>query len=210
MRFAVNLGILERPLTQGLLWGAVTGDLHTTLGIAVFFELFWLDQIPAGTYIPPNSLLSTLLSFSLVQFFDLRDPGLIVYPLALSVPFALFGSKIEYFQRRWQDAGHSSLLRWQRRSGWNVSNRKPERLLYTSLVQQFVMNFTLFILGQLFLLGVLYFLMSPDVRKAIVLPISWPHLWFVAALGGMLALRTKRSYSILAAGVGLLTLVSFF
>ncbi len=208
MRFAVNVGILERPLTQGLLWGLLTGDMHTALGIALFFELYWLDQIPVGTYIPPNSLLSTLLALSLAQYFNLSDPGLVVYPLVCAIPVALVASRFEYFQRRWQDAGHNSLLHWQRSSGRLAHSLVPERLVFISLVQQFMMQFALFILGMLCLLALLSFLQTPDVRETLTLPLRWTHIWFLAALGGVLALRTKHSYGILALGVGAVALLS--
>lgn len=210
MRFAVNLGILERPLTQGLLWGLVTGDMSTALGIALFFELFWLDQIPVGTYIPPNSLLSMFLALSLAQYFHLDTPGLLVYPLVCAIPMALVASRLEYLQRRWQDAGHNSLLHWQRASGKLEHSLQPERLVLVSLLQQFMMYFALFILGLLSLLALLHFLQAPEVRKMLTLPLSWMHIWFLAAIGGVLALRTKQSYGILALGVGLVALLCVF
>lgn len=207
-RFALNIGILERPLAVGLIWGACTGDFSTPVAVGVFFELFWLDQIPAGTYIPPNSVLSTFLCLSLCEYFKLSQPGEIVYPLVLTMPMAVLGAKLEYQQRRWQDGGYNSLLHWSRMPGHRRHPHKPERLVLFSLVQLVALNLALFTLGLLAILGILLLLGLDDKAAMLDLPLGWAHLWFLAAIGGLLALRVKRSYIIVACGVVLLALIS--
>ncbi len=209
-RFSLNLGVLERPLAVGLLWGLLTGHYQLGLGVGLFFELFWLDQIPAGTYIPPNTVFSTLLTLGLADYFLLLQPSELLLPLALSLPMALVGARLEYLQRRWQDAGYNSLLHWMRLADGRRNPRHPERLILTSVLQQLALNLAVFTVGILVLIEVVA-VMRPMVGAYLrSFPITWPHLWFVAALGGILALRLNRSYKILACGVVLLTLVLSF
>lgn len=200
-RFSLNLGILERPLAVGVLWGLLTGEYETALAVGIFFELFWLDQIPAGTYIPPHSLLSTFLALSLVDSFEMTQPGEIVYPILLSLPMGLMGAKLEYLQRRWQDGSYNNLLHWARMPVRRRNPDHPKRLLRLSILQQLAVFFALFTVSVLALAGVLVFLQSFEEPFLLTERLRWPHLWFLAALGGLLALRVKRSYVIVACSV---------
>ena len=200
-RFSLNLGILERPLAVGLLWGVVTGEYETAISVGIFFELFWLDQIPAGTYIPPHSLCSTFLALSLMDSFKMTQPGEIVYPILLSLPMGLVGGKLEYLQRRWQDGSYNNLLHWARMPVRRRNPDHPKRLVRLSLLLQLAVHFAFFTVSVLALAGVLAFLGMYEEPFALTADLRWPHLWFLAALGALLALRVKRSYVIVACSV---------
>ena len=60
-RNAVHLGFLDRPLVIGILFALILDPDIPFLGIGIFFELLWLDAIPAGTYIPPQSQLAAFV-----------------------------------------------------------------------------------------------------------------------------------------------------
>lgn len=165
--------------------------------MGIFFELFWLDQIPAGTYIPPHTVLSAFLVLSLIYYFEMTTPAEIVYPILLSLPMALLGAKIEYFQRRWQDGGYNNLLHWARMPARRRNPDHPKRLVRFSVLQQLCMQFGFFIVAVLALAGALILLQSYEEPAALASGLRWPHLWFVAAIGGLLALRMRRSYAIL-------------
>lgn len=190
----------------GFVWGLLNGDYGTALGVGVFFELFWLDQIPAGTYIPPNSVFSCFLALSVVDFFSLHTPGQVVFPILMSLPLALLGSKLEFFQRRWQDGGYNTLLHWARLPERRRNPNQPERLVLFSLLQQMGLQFALYTVCVLALVGILLFVFLEMEPFTLTEGMRWPHLWFPAALGGVLALRVKRSYVILAGGVFALAL----
>lgn len=184
-----------------MLWGLVTGNHETALAVGIFFELFWLDQIPAGTYIPPNMAICVFLSLSLADYFSMQTPGELVYAIVLTMPMALLGAKLEYFQRRWQDASYNNLLHWARMPIRRRNPDHPKRLVRISLLQQLSMNYGFFIVAVLALAGVLTFLRSFPEPAALTSGLRWPQLWFLAALGGLLALRMKRSYAIVACSV---------
>ncbi len=198
--------MLDRPLTAGFLWGAITGDWATSLGVAVFFELFWLDLFHVGTYIPPNSLLGVYLVLGITQYFHLSTPGQILLPLALSLPMALVGARLEAVHRVWQDAGYNALLNWTRR-GVTKMAVTPGKLLVNSLAITMGSQFALFTLGVLAVAAFTHAAQQLPEFSQLGSTIVWGHLWFAAAVGGLLALRIKKSYAVLVVALVLTVVV---
>lgn len=194
-RFGLNLGIIERPLAVGFVWALVSGDWETSLGVALFYELFWLDLFPAGTFVPPQSVASTVMALSLISYFGLSGPSEYALPLLCSLPMGLLGVRLELFQRRWQDAGYNSLLHWARKTGSrHTARHAPGRLVGISLLQLFALYFITFCLGLLALIAVMTFLQAQQTVLGAGMALQWGHLWFVGALGGVLSLRIRKSY----------------
>jgi len=190
------------------LWGALTGNLTLALSVSIIFELFWLDLVPAGTFIPPNIAASNLAALSLIHFFGFQKPGEIIFPVLLCLPLAWLGSRLEHFQRNRQNAGYNLVLSWTQKS--RFKEFAPRKLILRGILQSAVLNMIFFcgsVLCLITLTGVLqsHGLVSPPVDF-----FSWGHLWLVASLGGILSLRTPRAYFILACGVGLVAVVSIF
>jgi PTS system mannose-specific IIC component len=178
--------------------------------VALFYELLWLDLIPAGTYIPPNGLLATLLVFGMSRFFDLHSASELLVPIFLTLPFAHFAAMVEHRQRRLQDGGYNGLLRWARRAHLESSVSRPEQLVLRSLSQIVMFNFFLFIAAQACLFALYYGLQSWLSPSALRLPVTWPHLWFLAGLGGIVGLRLKKSiaaFAVAVAGIALAQLL---
>ena len=198
--------MLDRPLAAGFLWGAVTGDWATSLGVAVFFELFWLDLFHVGTYIPPNSLLGVYLVLGVSQYFHLSAPGQILVPLALSLPLALVGARLEAVHRVWQDAGYNALLNWTRRGATRLAVT-PGRILVNSLAITLGSQLGLFALGVLAMAAFTHAAQQLPEFSSLKTTVMWGHLWFVAAAGGLLALRIKKSYVVLVVALVLTVVV---
>ena len=198
-RFAFNIGIFDRPVAMGIAWGALTGDWQTSIGIGVFFELFWLDHFPAGTFIPANSTLATLAALSLSRLLDLHEPTELALPMLMCLPLALLGARMDLLQRRKQDAGYNQLLRWSRRPG--ASGSPPERIIAASTGQILLVTFIQWA-ASLAILGMFFHLIDPhrlmDISNR---PINWSELWFIAAIGGILSLRRRISYAVLILAV---------
>ncbi len=183
-----------------------SGNWEVSLGVAVFYELFWLDLIPAGSYIPPNSSISTLIALGLVNYFGLSLPSQLVWPLLMSIPMALISREMEAYQRRIQNGSYNALLRWARST--NTNEHLPEKLIYFSLLQQLVMNFVLFSFGLLALIGCYTILQEQLPPNYLVFPFSWGWLWILAAVGGMLSLRIRPAYAMLCIAIAVFVLFS--
>lgn len=206
-RFPLNIGLIDRPLAAGLLWGLGTGHWELALGVGLFFELLWLDLFHAGTYIPPNGPASVVAAICLAEIWSFgSEPGLVALCIALAIPIGLLGPQVEYAQRRWQNAGYNALLHWSRHS-----HRQDSEGILTWLSLRSV--------GQLAVVQILYFLCATslawvagsiiDARQVFMtldLPLTWPLLWFSACVGAVLALRVRRAYAVLLLGLLLLTL----
>ncbi len=176
--------------------------------MAIFYELFWLDLIPAGSYVPPNSSISTLIALALVNYFGLSLPSQLVWPLLMSIPMALIARELEAYQRRLQNGSYNALLRWARSA--TSTEHLPEKLIYFSVLQLLVMNFVLFSFGLLALIGCYTILQDHLPADYLVFPFSWGWLWILAAVGGLLSLRIRPAYVTLCIAIGLFVVLSFF
>lgn len=198
-RFTVNPGLLERPLVVGALWGAVTGDVASSLKIAVFFELFWLDNIPAGTYIPPHILAPTFAALALSTSFAFTEARQAMVIILACLPLARIGSWLEYSLRRWHNRGHNKLINWARRgkTGENV----PGKLVLQSILRTFVTSWLFFWTSTLilhYILRIFFHKWGPLVAGV---DMKWSFLWIAASLGGLLALRLRKAYAAFVFGV---------
>ncbi len=195
-RFACNTGLLDRPLTIGLLWGALTGEWTTAAGVSIFFELFWLDLFPAGTYIPPHGALSVFLCLSVSHLLGLSAAHQVFPVMILSLPLAWFGSRLEHWQRTFQNKSYNQLIQWSREE-W--SSFRPKILVKRSMLQIGLVNLALFMVAAVLLVALLQD--TPQVGRLMPSWVSWPLLWMVASIGGVLSLRIKRAHVLLGIGI---------
>lgn len=198
-RTSFSIGLLERPLVLGALWGAATGDFSSSMGIAVFYELFWLDNIPAGTYIPPHLIASTLGACALVTTFEFTQAQQIVIVLLACLPLARLGVMLETSLRKYHNRAYHKLLNWARRGVQN--DPLPKKIVYSSLLRTFFVSFLFFWSSVLILYYVLRAIFHKWGPLIAAVDIQWSYLWIAASLGGLLALRLRKAYATLAFGV---------
>lgn len=197
-RSSFNISFIERPLFLGLIWWLASGQFAPAMPLAVFFELFWIDLIPVGGYIPPMPAFPYLILVSLAGLFGWTDAQSLAFPLLISLPLAHLIPFIEARQRDIQQAAYSSLLA-QVRKGKNIS----------SFAGRLVAHSTLQIIGASILLFVavwyaLYVFFSLDIVQCnipIRLAVNWSVLYAIAAIGSLLALRIKPAYVIFILGM---------
>ncbi len=202
-RYSISLGLLERPLLVGLVWASITGEWATAMSIAIFFELGWLDQIPAGTYIPPHLTAATAAALALSSGLGLNLPGEVFVAILASIPLAWIGRRGEAALRERNSCIYNRSLLW---AAVQDSTPFPERLIYRAMAWTFLtslVGFFILILGIHFLLG----LILPHIAALLAgLKVSWAHLWMGASIGGLLSLRIRRAYAVCAAAVVLIVL----
>lgn len=208
LRFSFNLGIIERPLVQGLVWGLLTGDVGFAVSVALVFELFWLDLIPAGTFIPPNTAAANLAAQCLIVIFGFNAPSEAVFPILLSFPLAWVGSRVEQAHRQWQDNGYNILQNWLRPG--RTEPYEPGRLLRKAAVQALGTYFIFFLLTVTLLVALTSWLLSHGLLRPAPEMFTWGHVWIVATLGGVLALRIPGAYAVLGLGAFGVAVCSIF
>lgn len=127
--------------------------------------------------------------------------------LFASMPLAWLGTKAEAWIRNQEQGSYNKLLNWVRNPG---SSNTPGTLILRSLTRTLAIEWLTFFVAILALkfffetLFTLYpsFLVSVDVK--------WSHLWVSATLGGLMALRLKRAYAVLATGISLFVIFTLF
>jgi len=208
LRFSLNLGIIERPLVQGLIWGLLSGNVPLAVSLALVFELFWLDLIPAGTFIPPNTAAANLAAQCLVTVFEFNTPAEAVFPILLSFPLAWLGSRVEQIQRRWQDNGYNILQNWLKPG--RSETYAPGRLVRRAVFQNLTANFFFFLLTVTLIMVLTSWLLSHGLLRPPAGMFTWGHLWITATLGGLLALRVPGAYVVVALGAFGVAVCSLF
>lgn len=194
----MNAALLERPLVIGLFWAAVYGDLDTTMKLCLFYELFWLDGIPAGTHIPPNAAASTLAGLSLMHVFMLTTPAEGLLVAATTAILGRLFAALEGAQRVVENIVLSRYTAARERSRIPFS---PGRLIRRALLDMAVLNgvaFSVALAGLIALYAAVLPKLWPYLSSA---GTTWGQLWILGSLGGVLSLRYRPAYMVLAAGM---------
>lgn len=191
----------------GLFWGLFSGDLQTSLYISIFFELFWLDLIPAGTFIPPHLAACTFSALALTTWFQISNPSQIMIILFASMPLAWFGAQLEGMMRNRQRRYYNKILNWARKP---MDPNVPGMIILRSILVMGAVSWIFFFLTILVFQQAFAILFNDFPHLILPLKIHWSHLWIAATLGGIMALRVKRAYVILTAGIGFVLFFSIW
>lgn len=205
-RFSLSLGLIERPLVVGLLWGLFVGNLEESLYVAIFYELLWLDFIPVGTFIPPHMTAAAFTAMAIGSFYGLDTLPLVCLPLATGLPMAWLGARLERSMRDRLNRSYGGVLQWVRKP---VDTAVPGRLLMGTLASKILVNWVFFLVGA----GGLSLLTGVVLKyygtPLATLKIEWSQLLIAASVGGMLALRLRSLYLSVAAGAVALGILRF-
>lgn len=181
---------------MGILWGLLSGDMTNAIAVSLFFELFWMDLIPAGTFIPPQVGAATLAALTLVEVFHLKTPAQAVLAILGSMPLAWLGTRVEAMERERQNRSYNELLRSSRDG---VAAFAPGALVRHGILRMAAINWLFFMTSILLLVWIASAILPPLQRHVILLPVKWWHIWFGASLGGLLSIRFRPGYLLLGA-----------
>jgi len=195
---------LERPLVIGLLWAAAgQGDLATTLKLCLFYELFWLDGIPAGTHIPPNAAASTLAGLALMHVFSLSAPAEAFLVAGTTAVVARLFAALEGAQRLMENMMFSRYLSAVERARQPF---RPGRLIRRAGLNMVALNGTAFCVSLSAFIA-LFCVILPRVWPYLAISrATWSQLWLLGSLGGILSLRYRPAYVVLVLGAGVAVL----
>ena len=190
-------------MTLGFVWGVMTGDWASSLGVSLFFELLWLDIFPAGTIIPPQSLAPALASLATMQHFSATKPALAAVVMLFSLPLGRMFAQLERFHRQFENEDYNRLMNWAKIP---TGSPGPASLTRRAIISMFLVNSVVFAAALACLMVVMGILMPRFEPLLESIPLKWPHLWVVASIGAILSLRHRPAYAILLAGVVLAVL----
>lgn len=170
--------------------------------IAAFFELLWIDMIPAGTFIPPNAIFCVVATMVVVEIFRLEQASQIFPVMVASIPFAFLCSRLEGLQRTAQNRNYNLILQQSRK---DAGHFKPGAMILGSLIQLLLIYLAL---G----LGGIYCLVLMVSTVHLHLPVhdalSWTWLLIIASISALAALRIKKAYFSLI--IGLIAVSGYF
>jgi PTS system mannose-specific IIC component len=171
--------------------------LVPALPLALFFELFWLDFIPHGSYIPPMPGFPYVILLALSTAMGWSEPTALAFPIAVVMPLAYAIPFLEYKQRNFQKIASTKLIDLAA-DGLLTLKNFPGRLIVRSCLQQAGGGLLVFL--SVYALAHLVFSLAPHNggRGLIPLDVDWSILYAIAAIGALLSLRIKRAYSVFA------------
>ncbi len=190
--------MLDRPLTVGFFWGLFSGDWATSLGVCLFFELYWLDLFPAGTIIPPNAIASALATLTVMHMYSLTGPAEAAVIMLAALPLGRIFARIERYHRQYENDAYNRLVVWAKHP---ERGNGPRALTRRSMLVMLPVSGAAFALATILLLAMAHVVLPPLSAVLAPLPLKWPHLWVVASIGAVLSLRHKPAYVLLACGV---------
>jgi len=93
--------MISRPIVIAPIIGLILNNPYAGLVIGAVVELFWIDRIPVGTYIPPNDSIVAVLATSIAilagQGRGITPPELISLAVLCAVPCGIIAQKIDTF-----------------------------------------------------------------------------------------------------------------
>lgn len=91
--------MISRPIVAAPVIGLMLGDPYTGLIAGAFIELFWIDRLPIGAYIPPNDTITAILitasSIESAHYLGNISQGLIVLAVLLFLPLGVLARQME-------------------------------------------------------------------------------------------------------------------
>ncbi len=91
--------MISRPIIIAPVVGLILGNSYAGLIIGAMLELFWIDRIPIGIYIPPNDSIAAAFAASLAILAGLSlgkvTGELMALSILIAVPFGIVAQKMD-------------------------------------------------------------------------------------------------------------------
>ncbi len=120
--------MISRPIVAAPLIGFILGDPYTGLVAGAFTELFWIDRLPMGMYIPPNSTITAILitasSIEAGHLLGFMPRGMFALAVLVFVPFGHFAQKMDIWIVRGNEKLADEALRDVMKIDGNSLSRK--------------------------------------------------------------------------------------
>jgi len=141
--------MIARPVIAAPLMGFFLGDPYSGLMIGALVELFWIDRLPIGTFIPPNDSLTAILITASCIFsskiigHNFRE--IMAFSLILYIPCGYIGQKMDAFYIRLNDRLAKAALRCAEKADINgiATRHLLSPALYFLLSFSFILLFLL-------------------------------------------------------------------
>lgn len=91
--------LISRPIVSAPIIGMILGDPYTGMIAGALIELFWIDRLPIGIYIPPNDTIAAVLitagAIESGRILGQLPQELIVLAVLIFIPLAVLEKNLE-------------------------------------------------------------------------------------------------------------------
>ena len=182
--------MISRPIVIAPITGLILNNPYAGLIIGAMIEMFWIDRIPIGIYIPPNDSLVAVLATSVAilagQKLGNVSPEIIAFSILLFIPFGILAKQIDILIIKSNDVLSDQALEDAKKS----DIRAIERKTYLGLIK--VLSFYiiyLLILQVIFVPAVIW--IYPKLTSVIIKMLTMIY-YFLPLLGIAVALNTIK------------------
>ncbi len=182
--------MISRPIIIAPVIGLILNNPYAGLIIGAMIEMFWIDRIPIGIYIPPNDSLVAVLATSVTIIAGGKlgsvSPELIAFSILLFIPFGILAKQIDILIIKSNDLLSDQALEDAKKSDISAIENKT----YLGLIK--VLSFYiiyLLVLQAIFIPAVIW--VYPKLNSAIIKMLSMIY-YFLPLLGIAVALNTIK------------------
>jgi len=182
--------MISRPIIIAPIIGLILNNPYAGLIIGAMIEMFWIDRVPIGIYIPPNDSLVAVLATSVAILAGVKlgsvSPELIAFSILLFIPFGILAKKIDILIIKSNDVFSDQALEDAKKS----DIRAIEQKTYLGLLK--VLSFYiiyLLVLQAIFIPAVIW--IYPLLNSAIIKMLAMIY-YFLPLLGIAVALNTIK------------------
>jgi mannose/fructose/N-acetylgalactosamine-specific phosphotransferase system component IIC len=182
--------MISRPIIIAPFIGLLLNNPYTGLIIGSIVELFWMDHIPVGTYIPPNDSLVAVIATSIAilagQTLGVTTPQLIAFSILITIPFGILAKYMEIAIIKSNDALSDQAIE----DAKTVNIRGIEQKNYWGLIKVFLYIVIFLLISQSMLIP-FTILIYPKFIQPVYSALSLTY-YFLPLLGIAVAINTIK------------------
>ena len=182
--------MISRPIMVASLTGLILGDLYTGMIVGAILELFWIDRIPVGIYLPPNDSIVAAVATSGAIFASPSQtevrPEMIALSILMTIPLGIIARQIDVKIMQVNDKLSDQALEDAKK----CNLRAIEKKIYLGITRVFVIYVILILLSQIILVTMLGWI-YPRLPVSMVSALKLTY-YFMPLLGIAVALNTIK------------------
>ena len=182
--------MVSRPVVAGPLVGWILNEPYTGLVCGALIELFWIDRLPIGTYVPPNDTMTTVIVTAAAVIagdaLGHHSRELTVFALLALLPLGYAGQQIDTWIIRSNDRFAKDALNLAE----TADIRGVERKHLLALVKPFILSVIFIgiaVAGGSWMLILVFPMLPPFAKQTLTLS-----YFFIPLLGIAVALTTIK------------------
>jgi mannose PTS system EIIC component len=182
--------MISRPIVIAPIIGLLLNSPHTGLVIGALVELFWIDRLPVGTYIPPNDSVVAVLATSIAvlagQNMGVNSPELVALAVLCAIPFGIIAQRLDILVIKFNDTLSDHALDDAKTANISAIEKKN----YYSLIKVFLIVLLYLIVLQAFWVPAIIWI-YPKLPPPLISMLTFSY-YFLPLLGIAAALNTIK------------------